>query len=323
MYNSIHLCPRDQHTHRFLWRDLESERPPDHYALTCVPFGDRPSGAIAITALKKTAEMSEEMYPQAVEVIKNNSYVDDILASAPTQEAATKLAKDIDHVLDVGGFAIKHWIVSGDQRKSTPGIKLLSTETEKILGLTWKPVEDVFTFSVQLTFLRRGEKSDEGVKVSSGNIADIPTILTRRMVLSQVAGVYDPLGLAVPYILAAKILMRKLCQENSNSPQEWDKPLSAEDRQCWIEFFSGLFDLERLKIPRCIQPPTVSDGPILVIFSDGSNLAFGACAYVRWDVAWDTYKVMLIMAKNRIAPTKQLSIPRLELCGGSIIRSNS
>ena len=147
-------------------------------------------------------------------------------------EAATKLAKDIDHVLDVGGFAIKHWIVSGDQRKSTPGIKLLSTETEKILGLTWKPVEDVFTFSVQLTFLRRGEKSDEGVKVSSGNIADIPTILTRRMVLSQVAGVYDPLGLAVPYILAAKILMRKLCQENSNSPQEWDKPLSAEDRQC-------------------------------------------------------------------------------------------
>ena len=315
MYNSIHLCPRDQHTHRFLWRDLESERPPDHYALTCVPFGDRPSGAIAITALKKTAEMSEEMYPQAVEVIKNNSYVDDILASAPTQEAATKLAKDIDHVLDVGGFAIKHWIVSGDQRKSTPGIKLLSTETEKILGLTWKPVEDVFTFSVQLTFLRRGEKSDEGVKVSSGNIADILTILTRRMVLSQVAGVYDPLGLAVPYILAAKILMRKLCQENSNSPQEWDKPLSAEDRQCWIEFFSGLFDLERLKIPRCIQPPTVSDGPILVIFSDGSNLAFGACAYVRWEVAWDTYKVMLIMAKNRIAPTKQLSIPRLELCG--------
>ena len=323
MYNSIHLCPRDQHTHRFLWRDLESERPPDHYALTCVPFGDRPSGAIAITALRKTAEMSEEMYPQAVEVIKNNSYVDDILASAPTQEAATKLAKDIDHVLDVGGFAIKHWIVSGDQRKSTPGIKLLSTETEKILGLTWKPVEDVFTFSVQLTFLRRGEKSDEGVKVSSGNIADIPTILTRRMVLSQVAGVYDPLGLAVPYILAAKILMRKLCQENSNSPQEWDKPLSAEDRQCWIEFFSGLFDLERLKIPRCIQPPTVSDGPILVIFFRWQQLgiwsmrirSLGGCmGYIQSDADH---------GKEPNSSNEATVNPKARALRCSIIRSNS
>ena len=43
MYNSIHLSERDQHIHRYLWRDLETNREPDQYVLTAVPFGHRPS----------------------------------------------------------------------------------------------------------------------------------------------------------------------------------------------------------------------------------------------------------------------------------------
>lgn len=54
---------------------------------------------------------------------------------------------------------------------------------------------------------------------------------------------------------------------------------------------------------------------MLILFSDGSNLAFGACAYIRWEIAWDTFFARLLMAKNRIAQTRQLTIPRLELCG--------
>lgn len=105
--------------------------------------------------------------------------------------------------------------------------------------------------------------------------------LTKRMVLKQVAWVYDPLGMVVPYILTAKSLMRTLCQENVNSCEDWDKPLSLEMKQKWIEFFKGLFDLELLKIPRCIQPETVYGKLMLILFPDGSNLAFGACAYIR------------------------------------------
>lgn len=54
---------------------------------------------------------------------------------------------------------------------------------------------------------------------------------------------------------------------------------------------------------------------MLILFSDGSNLAFGACAYIRWETAWDTLFARLLTAKNRISPTRQLTIPRLELCG--------
>lgn len=52
---------------------------------------------------------------------------------------------------------------------------------------------------------------------------------------------------------------------------------------------------------------------MLVLFFDGSSLAIGACAYIRWETAWDTFFAELLTAKNRIAPTRQLTISRLEL----------
>ncbi|XP_064104361.1 uncharacterized protein LOC135214230 [Macrobrachium nipponense] len=38
MYNSVRISELDQHTHRFLWRDLETDREPDNYVLTTVTF---------------------------------------------------------------------------------------------------------------------------------------------------------------------------------------------------------------------------------------------------------------------------------------------
>ena len=44
-------------------------------------------------------------------------------------------------------------------------------------------------------------------------------------------------------------------------------------------------------------------------------MVYGACAYVSWELKCGGYAVNLIAAKNRIAPTHQVTIPRLELCG--------
>lgn len=79
MYNSVRISEVDKMTHRFLWRDMNTDKEPDHYCLQTVTFGDRPSGVIAMTALHKTAEMYKDMYPETAAMIINNSYVDDIL----------------------------------------------------------------------------------------------------------------------------------------------------------------------------------------------------------------------------------------------------
>ena len=81
MYHSVHLSQLDQHMHRFLWRDLNLNKPMDTYIMTRVCFGDKPAGTIAAVALQKTALEFKDQYPKSVDVILNNAYVDDIIDS--------------------------------------------------------------------------------------------------------------------------------------------------------------------------------------------------------------------------------------------------
>ena len=46
MYNTIKLSPFDQNTHRFLWRNLDQSKPPDHYQLS-----GKPSSTKSLVAL--------------------------------------------------------------------------------------------------------------------------------------------------------------------------------------------------------------------------------------------------------------------------------
>ena len=82
MYHAVKLEDFEQHTHRFVWRDMDTMRGPDHFALTSITFGDRCSAAIATLAMRKTAEMQRSKFPRVDEIISRNSYVDDILFSS-------------------------------------------------------------------------------------------------------------------------------------------------------------------------------------------------------------------------------------------------
>ena len=55
MYHRVLILLEDQHVHRFLWRDLEIDRPPDTYVMNVFTFGDKPAPAMAQVALGKTA----------------------------------------------------------------------------------------------------------------------------------------------------------------------------------------------------------------------------------------------------------------------------
>ena len=330
MYNTIKLSTVDQHTHRFLWRWLDISGDPIHYILLTVTFGDRPSGVIAIVALRKTALLMKDSHPLAAEIIERNSYMDDLLKSLESVEEARKAMTDVETVLDAGGFRIKHWIMSGDpqvQSEDLKGINILDSDDEKVLGMRWMPVEDVFKFKIYLNF-SKGKKTLLETKVSAKTFdKQIPEILTPRIVISQLARVYDPLGLVSPYVLLGKLLMRETLQKACihESARKWDNALDENLKGRWIEFFKGLFELEQLKFERCLKPINALGDPELVIFTDASELAYGACAYVRWQLQDHSFISRLIMAKNRIAPKRNLTIPRLELCAavlGSRIRKS-
>ena len=316
MYNAVGLGELEQHTHRFVWRGVDVNKAPEHYVLTAVGFGDRPSGAIAMLALKKTAELKEKEFPEVKLVLEHSTYVDDVVHSLNTKLEAEHLIQNINSVLSEGGFKIKRWIMSGNVTNNET-LNLLAADEEKVLGLNWDPLNDEFLFKVKLNFSKKCKKVREGPNLYRDELEDrLPIYLTRRSVYSQVNSIYDPLGIIVPFTLGAKILMRELISNKVDlNVNDWDEPMSNSLREKWKEFFCEMFELEFLKFPRCIRPENYVGNPILVIFSDASTLAYGACVYVRWKLSNGCFKSRLLMAKNRIAPTKQLTMPRLEMCG--------
>jgi hypothetical protein len=93
MFNSVYLKALEQHCHRFLWRDLQQHRPPDIYVIQRVNMGDTPAPAISTEAVYKTAELYREDSPQAANLLKHSSYVDDLIDSRPSKPDALKIAK--------------------------------------------------------------------------------------------------------------------------------------------------------------------------------------------------------------------------------------
>ena len=94
---------------------------------------------------------------------------------------------------------------------------------------------------------------------------------------------------------------------------DWDDEPPCEVKERWIQLFSEMQELDKIGFRRCLVPSETPELPVLCVFSDASREAFGACAYIRQKTKQNTYEVKLVAAKSRVAPLKQLTIPRLEL----------
>ena len=116
MYHAVKLSLLDQHTHIFLWRNLEINPKPDVYVMTSVSFGDKPAGNIAMAARHKTAEMGKLIYPEASNTILKNTYVEDIIDSFSNTVVAGKVIKEIDKLIKKGGCVIKRRVTSDINR---------------------------------------------------------------------------------------------------------------------------------------------------------------------------------------------------------------
>lgn len=302
MYHRVSIPERDQHVHRFLWRDMDEHREPDIYMMKVVTFGDKPAAAMAQTALKLTAEQGESTHPQAASVLTRNVYMDDICDSVRTVDEARKLSAEMDEVLNEGGFKVKGWISNeSDVGDLTQGkMKLLDEiAEEKVLGVVWNRENDTFSYKVKLkdSVMRSATDGESQEK------------LTKRKILGQIAHIFDPIGFAAPVIVRAKIGMQKLWQRGYN----WDDHLSKEEDAEWRLLFEEMKGLNEVSLERCLTPPDAQGKPVLCIFSDASENAYGACAYLRWQTRDDKYETRFIASKSKVAPLKALTIPRLEL----------
>ena len=294
------LVEEDRRYHRFLWRDFDSRKDPDHYEFKRLLFGNRASPFCAQHVVHTQAKVHAADYPHAAETVDNSMYVDDVLDSFETVDEAIQLRHELSELLAMCNFKLRKWssndstvlndIPTEDRLQS---IEIHGTEESpkiKTLGVLWESTSDVFTFRVQPP--------------------NVDMKLTKRNVLSTIATIFDPLQFLAPFTLRANILMQEIWIAGIG----WDDLLTDGLIFKWKKRVSELRELSQVTIPRSLRLPSPSQSR-LHVFSDASKEAYATVAYLVCRYSDESTTSRIVASKSRVAPTKAVTIPRLELMG--------
>ncbi|GBO18825.1 hypothetical protein AVEN_175441-1 [Araneus ventricosus] len=291
MYRRINIDESQRKLQRILWKE-DVNKPIKTYQLNTVTYGTVSAPYLAMRTLKQISINEGKNFPIAASVLCNDFYMDDVLSGANTLEAAKTLQHQLIDILKTAQMSLHKWC--GNTSELIPTTEneydFSSTNEIKTLGIAWKARTDCFTFKVKMEQNARP---------------------TKRLVLSIVARLFDPLGLLGPVITKAKIFMQQLWLLKI----DWSKRLPEKEACEWQEFVKSLMNLYDINIERCIviQSAVVTE---LHGFCDASEKAYGAAIYARTVTAIGEVKVKLVASKSRVSPINILRV------GGRLRHSN-
>lgn len=116
----------------------------------------------------------------------------------------------------------------------------------------------------------------------------------------------------VPFTTRCKVLIQDIWKLNIG----WDDPISGDLLDKWLIWEQEIPTLQHLKLPRPYAPSTVDTTTAntrIHIFCDASERAYGSVAFMQTVDDTQQVYVSFVFARSRVAPRKQISIPRLEL----------
>ncbi|XP_033317549.1 uncharacterized protein LOC117215270 [Bombus bifarius] len=245
MYRQFLVRPEDRKFQQILWRNSDGEV--DTYQLNTVTFGLSAAPYLAIRCLK---QLADDEGHRKIE--------------------ARSLRTELTELLKLAGLNVRKW--ASNDRELLRGLseqdindKLLlgESQTLKTLGVVWNSFDDSILYSVKIN--------------------STASRITKRTISSEIAKIYDHLGLLAPVIVRAKMQLQRLWTLKI----DWDESLPADVHTEWSKY-------ER---------------------------AYGACVYLRTITPDGHVWTRLLTAKSKVAPLKSQTIPRLELSGALLLAS--
>ena len=277
---------------RFHWKSREQCKI-ENVRFTRALFGLTLSPFLLGGVLEQHLKKWKQQEPELVAQIRKSLYVDDLISDAPTVTQAQQLKQGSTKIFSDAKFTWHKWNSnateqerndspsdSDDQTFAKQQLGTKTTET-KLLGLPW-------------------DKGNDNLSVPFPKLETEPT---KRGVLSQLARIYDPLGLASPTPLCGKCIFRDICEQKL----PWDAQIPRELSKKWKKWQSDL--------PECVtvERPIA---PFRELIQSIDLHAFGDCAAVYAVVAQESGSTQgLLTAKSRLSK-RNLTIPRLELVAG-------
>ena len=197
LQNNYKISDSDRDISRFMWKLNGTVRV---MRFTIVPFGNKSSPFLLIATIKHHLET----YPKTkvVTQLLENLYVDDWLTGADSDAEGCDMTQEADVIMTEVGMSFRKW------KSKIPVVakmlhhqfqdKYLTAESLKVLGLRWSAQLDSFPF--------------ECVSIPDG------LIVAKRVVLSFIARLFDPLGFVTQLIMLAKCIFQEswkqgLCEE--------------------------------------------------------------------------------------------------------------
>ncbi|KAJ8980497.1 hypothetical protein NQ317_000613 [Molorchus minor] len=258
MYLQINVVEEHRDVQRIVWRSNSNE-PVRDFRLNVVSFGVNSSPWLALRTMKQLAQEGKASHPRASKILENGLYMDDVCVGFATVSEALKAKAELIDLLGGAGFQLHKWcsnsleVVESNSTNQLP-FSFEKNASTKILGMQFNTGTDVF-------FYKTSPLSDQ---------------CTKRTILSDLAKLFDPLGLLTPVIFLAKHLIQHLWTLGL----DWDSKPPDDVINFWEKFKIDVSNISRLTIPRFLG---ISPGDKLEIhgFADASLKGFCACIYFR------------------------------------------
>ena len=247
------------------------------------------------------------------------------MTGANTEREALSLYEIFKERMKIGGFLLRKWKTNSEilaekiclteeeqisergssvreeqtYAKETLGSHKEAEKSSKVLVIPWDNKNDTLTFDLT--------KIGKGIQVNKP---------TKRVILSSLATLFDPLGLLSPIGVQARVLFQNLCV----GKVDWDDPIPRENEEEWNEWINGLDQVKSTSIPRSVFSEIEGEGSHYELhgFGDASVKAYSALIYLVYESGRGIFTTLLC-AKTRVAPLKSLSIPRLELMSARVL----
>ncbi|GFT34191.1 integrase catalytic domain-containing protein [Trichonephila clavipes] len=310
----LQICLADEHKDavRFLWSDDEPcvhKRPKlQVYRFNRVNFGVSSSPFLLAATIRHHIEKYKHEFPDTVELLDRNFYVDDLISGGNEFEEALQTSRRAKNIMEAAGMDLRKWITNDANlmeqwKKENFNVHpvhetvSLGANGTKVLGLSWNTNEDYLTTDTKSLL--------EFVSLDKN---------TKRFILQAVGKIFDPLGIISPFTVRMKCLLQNLWKEET----QWDDPLPTHNEKEWKKWCEELPHLRNLKIPRLVLDSTLLEDDVeLHSFCDASKKAYGAAIYLRTK-SRNGISVKLVTSKNRVAPLNCVTLPRLELLGALV-----